>query len=253
MNKLILLGAGFAAEAIRDRFLETPVEIHGTSRHPKSDSWINLRFDLSDKGTWSSIPEGSDLIWTFPAVPEEQVREFHAFLKSRDSVIRVVLGTTSCYLPETGEITELSPVNHSTERVRSELFLKEQGANWLVCSGLWGYGKHPYEWLAKGLIRNRNKTVNLIHVSDLAEYIQRLLVTGDQGLQLNVSDGKAWWWRDLVANARRSYLFFGENPDDGPEQYRLIRNDRLVALLGQHHFHTPFLVEDEGLTPDLPK
>ena len=224
-KKIVLLGCGFTGKYLVDRFSGESVEILCTNRNKPG----SIRFDLNDESTWKNIPGGADIIWLFPAEPVEKVKEF-----SKNRKIRIVLGTTSSYKEKSGVIDENSELDFAIPRVEGEEFLRSKGAVVLRCSGIYGYDRNPFNWLKKGLIKNGNKTVNLIHVDDLAEIIFRIIISEIKGEVFTVSDGEKYWWKEIAEagkkrNVLNSDFFLPENEFE--EKY--VDSKKMIKFLGE--------------------
>ncbi|HKY71816.1 MAG TPA: hypothetical protein VJL88_07835 [Nitrospira sp.] len=129
----------------------------------------------------------------------------------------VVLGSTSAY--DVGNaheypppwIDETAPIDMRNPRVQGEEFLRNTyGAIVLRVAGIYGPGRHPYDWIRSGRVTLSDKFVNLIHVEDLATICLAALQHGIQGTAYNVSDGIPRTWREI---GRR---VFGKDPDQEP-------------------------------------
>jgi nucleoside-diphosphate-sugar epimerase len=240
---LTILGAGYVGRALLQRF---PAAV-ATRRTPASDLGL-LAFDLQDRGTWRNPPlAGRAVVWTFPAAPLAAVQAFYeAHLNAAANLI--VLGSTSAYLaPESAEspfvtVTEQTPLDMSQPRVQGEEWLRQQGATVLQLAGIFGPGRDPADWLKRGLIKDGAKLVNLIHVDDIVAVITHLLAHTRPGERINLADGEAPPWRELVARFRRDGRLPAEFtlPESGPEQHgKRVDNHRLHTLLPGHRFLRP--------------
>lgn len=96
-----------------------------------------------------------------------------------------------------------------------------------------------------GLIKNGNKHVNLVHVSDIVAATVRVLESEEDlsGQSVNVSDGVPRRWHDILAHYRttgavpadREITFPDQSPPD--TQSKRISNAKLRRLLPPtHHF-----------------
>jgi nucleoside-diphosphate-sugar epimerase len=229
---MLILGAGYVGRALR---AAAPGAV--ATHRPGAPLGPGERaFALEDEGTWPGLPvHGADVVWTFPAAPLPLVRKFHAAALG-DAHTLVVFGSTSAYAPAEPDalITERSPLDLAQPRVAGEEWLREQGAAVLQLAGIWGPGREPLGWLTRGLIRNGRKRVNLIHVADIVATVLAVQAAGLRGERINVSDGAAESWNDIVAAlAARGALPAGfalpQQPPDASS--KRVANDRLRALL----------------------
>jgi hypothetical protein len=186
---LVILGAGYLARFIRLIHPDRYSDVRFTSRSPAinlSDVSTDRRilFDLAQPETWSSIPRDADLLWSFPAAPLEAVQRFAARINGSCRRV-VVLGSTSAYDVAASSdtypppwIDETASVDLSIPRVQGEEFLRTNyAAVVLRVAGIYGPGRHPFDWIRHGRVQPSRKYVNLIHVEDLAAICQH--VTGD--------------------------------------------------------------------------
>ena len=210
-DMVVVLGSGYVA-----RFMLFPTTVYArvlyTSRDPDNHlAWIphhqRIRFDLAQPDTWKNLPSDADMLWCFPAAPPEAVRALAQ--GSRRFGKLVVLGSTSAY--DVGRpsdypppwIDETSPIDLSKPRVQGEEFLRHEcGAILLRAAGIYGPGRHPYNWIKSGRVTLSDKYVNLIHVEDLAAICLAALQCGVAGAVYNVSNGVPQTWRDI---GRRLY------------------------------------------------
>ncbi|MBN8704369.1 MAG: NAD(P)-binding domain-containing protein [Bacteroidetes bacterium] len=238
MKNLILLGYGFTGEAILQAFLKAGFQVIVTSRNPEKlpdlpEFVQKIKFDLLNKATWTNLPDQSELIWMFPAEPIEAVKSFLEFARQHQISCRIILGTTSSFLAQTGQIDEKSELDFSRVRVQGEKLLFDKGAVWLQCSGLWGGDRQPVNWLNKGLIKNGNKTLNLIHRDDIAEIAVQILAKDIRSDMFCLSDGKPYLWKNLLVEFKKSVQTSVDSLPDGPEENRQISNAKIAGLMGE--------------------
>ncbi|ODT45770.1 MAG: hypothetical protein ABS70_02405 [Nitrospira sp. SCN 59-13] len=211
LRPIVILGTGYTGRWIQKLAREQSLPVLASSRQPEhhlSDvaQTARIQFDLEKPSTWSALPLDADLIWTFPAVPLEQVKAFakHSCSHSRRLV---VLGSTSAY--DQGDelladmppwIDETSPINFDLPRVQGEEYLRTQhGGIILRVAGIYGPHRNPVEWIRQGRVGPTNKFVNLIHVEDLAALCLLALQIGRAGDIYNISDGHPRRWAGICA------------------------------------------------------
>ncbi|WHZ22760.1 MAG: hypothetical protein OJF47_001872 [Nitrospira sp.] len=238
---IVILGSGYTGGWIYKLAGRQARSILASSRRP--DCRLSsvapparLRFDLADPTTWSALPRDADLIWTFPAVPFEQVQ---AFARHACGPLRrlVVLGSTSAY--DTGSnkavdlppwLDETAPVDHDLPRVRGEEYLRlHHGAVILRVAGIYGPQRNPVDWIKQGRVGPTDKFVNLIHVEDLAHLCLLAVHTGRAGEVYNVSDGRPRRWRSICEEVARRWGIVGpeETRPNGPG--KRILNQKLLT------------------------
>ena len=211
LRPIVILGTGYTGRWIQQVAREQSLPILASSRRPEQHlrdtaQTARIQFDLDQPSTWSALPLEADLIWTFPAVPLEQVQAFAQYSCTQSRRL-VVLGSTSAY-DRGGEpmtdlppwIDETSPVNFDLPRVQGEEYLRtQQGGIILRVAGIYGPNRNPVEWIRQGRVGPTNKFVNLIHVEDLAALCILALQTGCAGDVYNISDGHPRRWADVCA------------------------------------------------------
>lgn len=239
--KIILLGSGITGKYVTSELELSGYEVFPTSRNSGFIHKNQILFDLENSDTWKNLPLFSEIVWIFPPTPVSKVQAFIDQLPNEIS-IRIVLGTTSVYVQKNGRISELSEVDQTNERVKSEKILLDVGAIVLRCAGLYSLERHPYHWLKAGRITNGNKSVNLIHQKDLATIIVHLLDTNIKGDVFNISDGKSYVWKNIaeagkVKNQLPNDFMIPEKEND----HRTISNHKILNIL-QHDFK----FHDEG-------
>ena len=200
---LVILGAGYTGRFIYHAARRRRRPVFATSRDPEAHLSFaqphhRICFDLREPDTWTRIPPQSDIIWCFPALPRDVAGTFAQHAIDRDSRL-VLLGSTSAYRAgRAGLIDERVPVNRSLPRVSSEEHLRTTfGATVLRLSGLYGPGRHVFDWIRKGKIKNTTKYVNLIHVEDVAELCLLALQYAAPGSTYIVSDGQPRSWAEI--------------------------------------------------------
>jgi hypothetical protein len=203
---VVMLGSGYLARFMCSLTTSYRSVLH-TSRDPDSHlTWLpqkqRLRFDLADSSTWSNIPLDADLLWSFPAAPLASVQAFASRIRPLGRL--VIVGSTSAYDVGGGHeypppwINESAPVDLGKPRVQGEEFLRTTcGAILLRTAGIYGPGRHPYEWIKSGRVLLSDKYVNLIHVEDLAAVCVAALKCARPGDVYNVSDGTPRTWADI--------------------------------------------------------
>jgi hypothetical protein len=256
-DTVIVLGSGYVARFMPSLTGRYSNILH-TSRNPQQhlasmpeQHW--LQFDLAHPETWRNVASDADLLWCFPAAPIESVRDFARTVGSRRRL--VVIGSTSAY--DVGNereypppwIDETAPIDLRKPRVQGEEFLRNDcGAIVLRVAGIYGPGRHPYDWIKSGRVILSNKFVNLIHVEDLATICLAALQYGIPGTAYNVSDGIPRTWREI---GRRLY---GQDLDQEPggEQPsgKRISTAKLGSMLREAHLsirHPDLFASLEGL------
>ena len=260
MRSILILGAGYAGEALIPLLLGRGYRVHATRRSHSAaaqppEGLMSSRFDLDDPATWDRLPECWGCVWTFPAEPPGLVRDFSRVLGRKCSRL-VVIGTTSSYIQvaEDQDIDESVPLDTSIPRVEGEEHLRETGAVILRAAGIYGPStdrhtqRNPLEWLRRGLVAGPEKYLNVVHVHDLAVAILTALEAEITGEQFIVTDGHPLRWGAIEewAGARR-LLRQGVYGGSGRGRSRRLSNARLLAELRPALTHTDLFVEIESL------
>ena len=240
-DTIVILGAGYLARfmlSLRNFYQNV---LH-TSRVPnlhltRLPRKQRLRFDLADSDTWNDIPSGADLLWCFPASPLPSVQQFASRVNARSRRL-VVLGSTSaydvgvCHDSAPPWIDEHAPIDLEKPRVQGEEFLRtECGAIVLRVAGIYGPGRHPYDWIKRGRVRLSEKYVNLIHVEDLAATCVAALTHGISGTVYNVSDGVPRTWREIGRGLGEEKLVNPSREEEKQTSGKRLNTTKLRALL----------------------
>ena len=200
---LVILGAGYTGRFIYRAARRRRRPVFATSRSPATHLTFaqpghRLFFNLHQPETWAHVPARSDIVWCFPALPRDVACAFAQHAVDRNSRL-ILLGSTSAYRAgRPGLIDEGAPVKRSMPRVASEEHLRTTfGATVLRLSGLYGPGRHVFDWIRRGKIKNTDKYVNLVHVEDVAELCLLALRFASPGSTYVVSDGQPRPWADI--------------------------------------------------------
>lgn len=241
-QSLIILGAGYTASFLLPLAHQRYAQVFATSRNPDRHlAYLppeqRLRFDLTEPDTWRNIPNETDLVWCFPAVPLELVQKFSDTV-SLSTRRLVVLGSTSAY--DVGSSTdypppwcdETSPIDLSKPRVQGEEYLQLHcRAIVLRVAGIYGPNRNPIDWIKTGRIRPSRKYVNLIHVEDLARVCLAALWHAKPGEVYNIADGTPRTWNDICDTAGISRPPESTQPNDSTLVGKRIANQRMLDLL----------------------
>lgn len=213
-----------------------------TSRAPERHlSYLSpnqrITFDLARPDTWASVPTATDLLWCFPAVPIESVRQFadRALLGSRRLV---VLGSTSAYHDRASTeypppwIDETTPIDLTIPRVQGEELLRTTyGAIVMRVAGIYGPGRNPIEWIKTGRVNRSRKYVNLIHVADLSAICLAALMHAQPGEVYNVSDGTPRTWNEICGEVERCWNIRSSISDEPRPGGKRLSNNKMCKLL----------------------
>ena len=98
---LVILGAGYTGRFIYHAARQHRRQVFATSRTPKAHLSFaepdhRIFFDLQQPETWTQIPPQSDIIWCFPALPQDVAGAFAQHAIDRESRL-LLLGSTSAF------------------------------------------------------------------------------------------------------------------------------------------------------------
>lgn len=217
-SPVVILGTGYTGLVIHALGRAGGVTVLAGSRSPDEHlasipGSQRLCFDLARPKTWANIPERAKLIWCFPAAPETFVQDFAQRVAPRISRL-VVLGSTSAYgaaAPHKAGaaapmIDEAAPLNMTLPRVRGEEWLRTRcKAIILRSAGIYGPGRHVLDWIRRGRVVASPRSVNLVHVEDLAGICLAALDRGRAGSVYNVSDGQPRQWAEICRIAQQRW------------------------------------------------
>ncbi|MFN8671998.1 MAG: hypothetical protein U0457_07945 [Candidatus Sericytochromatia bacterium] len=237
---LLLLGYGFTSFYLKKELDKLNYNIIVSTRSKNNNKYLTdkdnfIIFDLLDLSTYKNIPNNTNIILTFSAEPFDNIKILLEILKEKNSKILLVLGTTSSYINKEGIIYEESELNLLSERVKSEILLKKNGANILRLAGIWGEERNPFNWLQKGLIKNSNKTINLIHIKDIVNVIVFLIKSNISSEVFNLSDGQEYFWKDIWKYAFENKIVNTPCPPSDNREVRIIENKKIYSLLGNNY------------------
>jgi hypothetical protein len=241
-RSLTILGSGYTAKFLLPFAQHCYTHVFATSRDPERhlehlSPDQRIRFDLAQPETWQAIPTTTDIVWCFPAVPIELVRQF-ADTASLHTRRLVVLGSTSAYDVEASAecppswINETAPIDLKKPRVQGEELLRTSyGAIVLRVAGIYGPGRNPVEWIRTGRVKRSRKYVNLIHVEDLASSCLAALTHADSGGVYNISDGHPRTWIDICQMVEQRWAIRPSNSQEANITGKRVLNKRMCELL----------------------
>ena len=232
---LVILGAGYTGRFIYRSARQHRRPVFATSRDPEAHLSFahpdhRIRFDLQQPETWTRIPPRSDIIWCFPALPQNVAETFAPRVIDRKSRL-VVLGSTSAFPTGLSDlIDERAPLNHAIPRVASEEHLRTTcGATVLRLSGIYGPGRHVFDWIRKGKIKNSPKYVNLVHVEDVAELCLLALQRAAPGSTYIISDGRPRPWAEICRFAAERFSIAVPPPTTTRESGKRLSPRKVLA------------------------
>lgn len=227
MYDYLILGNGYCGSRLIKKIKNGRI----TSRSPELSEQIY--FDLNDKDSWSNLPEAKIVIWTFACKNQENEFRFYQNLLKKSQQI-IIYSTSSVYKHEFDNqvITESTPLKLDNPRLIAEERLRKLGANIFTLSGIFGPQRDPKNWLLKGLIKNPQKTVNLIHVDDIITLTLELADLSLSSCRINLCSGTSDSWAKLAEHY--AYRFPDELKEDTILR-KTVKSEVLETLLGKNH------------------
>ncbi len=200
MIDYLILGCGYTGEFLKSYVAEKSPQssVQFTNRVAKGSG---LSFKLSDASTWTSLPDCRNLVWLFAAEDLEATKNFWNHARSRFEKTLVVSSTGFFEADEDSVVTEKSPLQWSLPRVQCEEYLRDHGASIIHAAGIYGPKRNPLDWYQRGLIKNLNKWLNLVHVEDLAQFIWHGSFYAAPSMRYIASDGSPRLWTEILSRA----------------------------------------------------
>lgn len=158
----------------------------------------------------------------------------------------ILLSSTSCYVKDEGEVTEADERRVALGRFQAEESLRLKGAMLVPLAGLFGGDRDPCSWLARGLIKNGQSGVNLIHHDDVAVCLAEILTDPRAEEVVNVSSGQSVGWDEICLGCQKRGRLspdFKSGAAGGSAPRRVISNEKLLGLyprLRHHQFQSLF-------------
>ncbi len=194
---VLILGYGYVAQNLEQELLknDSSLQLIKTSRQKKEGF---LYFDIEDPESWNQLPEATLTYWTFPPSIEETTKEFSGVLRKK-SKKTIVIGTTGSFAIDKDHqhIEESSPFDKTKERARSEEFLLSFGFSLVMSAGIYGPGRNPLDWVRSGRVGKSEKFVNMIHVSDLVQFLIGASKKSEGNIYI-ASDGNPQTWQSII-------------------------------------------------------
>lgn len=115
---------------------------------------------------------------------------------------RILFGTSSIYKPISGIIHESTDENTEHPRFLIERNFREKNGTIIRLSGIYGPGRNPLSWISRAKDLYAQKQLNLIHVSDIVQFLTGWFQVPEIGELYNLSDGQHHTWGEIVQQAR---------------------------------------------------
>lgn len=160
----------------------------------------------------------------------------------------LVYGTTGIYARHDRyreELDEDSPVDPEHPRATIETQLQARGATVLRLAGIYGPGRNPRDWLARGLVGADNRQVNFIHLNDIAAVTGMMLERRPPDRLYNVADGQPHSWRQIADLLHKSGLLETIAPPKNAKFDSVIAIGRILRAYPGLRFRDFWLMLDE--------
>ena len=229
-NDFLILGKGYCGSKFATKY-STKV----TSRTPTLEN--DIYFELNNINSWKNLPKANCVVWTFACKGDDIECEFFEYLLENISSKIIIYSTSSVYLHEFDEqiIDEKTSIKPDNPRAIKEEQLRSKGASILTLCGIYGPKRNPKNWLLKGLIKDPDKDVNLIHVDDIVSLTHQLSQKDIWGKRINLCPGESDSWNDLAAHY--SYQF-PANQVSNKKMRKTVKSCLLESILEKSY---PFL------------
>jgi hypothetical protein len=166
--------------------------------------WLSI--NINDGSLVTSMSKCKVLLVTFPLRAADSVNTsaavqlFKQLMQLTERGVAVcLLSSTSGYSQSEGVITEDSTWICDESRFGFEERLRLDGlATVIPLVGLFGGKRDPRQWLLKGMIKDLNRSVNLISHDDAGLCVAKILKNPPQGQRINVGPGFCSRWMDIA-------------------------------------------------------
>lgn len=239
--------------ASRRRSLERDLVLPGVDAFQLNTAEVRLR-DLSSsdllKTCLPGLSASSRVLFTFSLVmPDGSLDEVAVQLG--EGILScgaglILLSSTSCYARQEGVVSEADERRGASVRFQAEESLRRKGAMLVPLAGLFGGDRDPCSWLARGLVKRGQSSVNLIHHDDVAVCLAEILSDPRAGDLVNVSSGRSLRWDEICLACQKKGRLppdFGSRRAVGSSVCRVISNEKLLSLyprLRHHQFRSLF-------------
>ncbi len=226
-EKYLILGRGYTGRVLEKRLREKipSATLQSTNRRGTEHA---IAFDLLEPATWNQVPQSPTVFWTFACDNLEAAKNFFdSRLQNTERL--VVISSTGFFVHQDDfTVNESTAVDLENPRVQVEEWLRLQGACIIHAAGIYGPQRNPLDWYRRGMIRNLNKWLNLIHVQDLS----RILIAAAehkelQSMRLIAADSHPLLWTDIA----RQWIDASLPLSSGPRAGKRVDASRTLDLL----------------------
>ena len=196
MSRILVLGKGqLGRTLVRDIEVGAEHQVFWTSR----SSSDGILFNFEEESHWNALPKVDFTVWTFPVTDLGKLKLFLQQKQSRLGMIIIIGSTGQIVVSKDKQVVhEESPRNLDIPRAQCENFIQKNGGILLSSSGIYGNQRNPLDWLNRGLIKNYQKILNVIHVEDLSHFVLQAIQFGEPGRHYIASDGQPQSWKAII-------------------------------------------------------
>lgn len=226
----LILGAGY----VGSRFLASHPDWGSTHTTHVEGS---IQFNWLLRKTWSNLYKAESCITAFPFKEgsDSLFREFEDFLfkNFQNVIILSSIGSFIEYGTLQNPIDEESILNLQQNQVKREQSLFKNGAIVLNLAGVYGIDRSPLNWLKNEKIQSNKIYVNLIHVDDIVNIIDRIIKKGMSKERYIVSDGISYQWEDIIQFCKDNQFLESSyiRKKRGDKQDRFLSTKKLLKIL----------------------
>jgi len=199
-DNALILGSGYTGKFLKPQLEAAGFEVKESNRTGNKD----FVFLFDDSESWNNLPKDAYISFAlFSAESPEAAREFASKILTRFKKLIIVSTTGLFKTTQVDEIvTESSVLDTSSLRFQSEEILRKSGAILIHAAGIYGPGRSPISWLKRGLIKDPNKILNLIHVEDLCRFLIAAASKALPGSRFIACDKKSYRWSEIIAQLK---------------------------------------------------
>lgn len=223
----LILGTGYVGKY----YLKKYPDCAWTSRREQVG---NLKFDLLDKETWSSLRESpfKNVLWTFaPASsPDEELKSLELFNEYFKDKNVLVYSSTSAYVFKVEDelVDESYPLRIEEPRFRCEEKLRENGAMIVHLSGIIGTDRYPRKWYERNWVKHGQNVLNYIHVDDIVSLTAQLFEKFTPGERFNLTSSDYKRHAEIVSKLGMNVQFEDNTQTSGSKR---VPNDKVLKHL----------------------
>ncbi|PIR23183.1 MAG: hypothetical protein COV44_04280 [Deltaproteobacteria bacterium CG11_big_fil_rev_8_21_14_0_20_45_16] len=231
-EKAIILGSGYTGKFLKPQLEAAGFVVKESNRSGSKD----FDFSFEDPTSWGNIPKDTSISFAlFAAESPEAAQKFASKILPQFKKFLIVSTARLFKTTHADEIvTESSALDTNSLRFQSEEILRNSGAIVIHAAGIYGPGRSPVSWLKRGLIKDTNKILNLIHVEDLCGFLVAAALKALPGSRFIASDSKSYRWEEIMTHLKALGIELPSIPSstEKPTLSKQIRSQRSREQLG---------------------